>query len=299
MCTSNEPKLTIITPSYNRAYTLPDVYQSLAAQTDQRFVWMVADDGSTDDTRALVQTWMDEGSLKIEYFYKENGGKASALNRAIDRLETEYAVCLDSDDTFYADAVEKALRALEPVASDPRCCGILAIKSNPDGTNMGGNRIPESVKTLTAADFFLTIAPHSEVACFYKTAILQKYRFPEFPGEKFVSPAWMQYRVTQDYYFVPSWEKYCKCAYLPDGLTRNKKRVILKNPRGYTSVKRFSFDLSPTLKQRVKHGIMYNYGCILSGDRNWLKNVRHKLLALVLRPAAYAVYLLRRARIKT
>lgn len=289
--------LTVITPTYNRAHTLPKCYESLCKQFCQDFVWMIIDDGSTDDTEKIVSGWIEKNDIPIIYKKKENGGKASALNIGIDLLKTKYAVCLDSDDFFYEEAVSVALQELQQIDNDKKCCGILALRNNPDGSVMGRVEIPQDMETITAADVFLKLNLNTELICFYKTDFLCKYRFPEFPGEKFVSPAWMQYRITQDYYFKPVYGKYINCEYLKDGLTRNKKKVILKNPRGYTSVKRFSFDLSPFLIQRIKHGIMYDYGCILSRDKKWLSNVNHKILALLLMPMAFVVYI-RRKNIK-
>lgn len=70
-----EPILTVFTPTYNRAYSLPALYNSLIRQTDKRFVWMVVDDGSTDNTRNLIEKWQGERLLNIEYVYQSNQGK--------------------------------------------------------------------------------------------------------------------------------------------------------------------------------------------------------------------------------
>ncbi|MBQ8201314.1 MAG: glycosyltransferase family 2 protein [Clostridia bacterium] len=281
--------LTVATPSYNRAHTLPEVYASLCAQTDKRFLWMIIDDGSTDRTEELVNGWVKEGKLQIAYHKKPNGGKASALNVGIGLLETRYAVCLDSDDTFYPRAVEIALEQLDSIRDDDAYCGLLALRNNPDGRVMGGRPIPEGTEKVTAVDIFLRWNLKTELICFYKTALLKQYRFPEFPGEKFVSPAWMQYEITRDRAYKPSWDQLCCCEYIADGLTKNKRKVIMRNPRGYTCIKRFSFDLAPNLKQLIKNGIMYDCGCLLGKDKDWLKNAKHKGWAIVLMPAAWLV----------
>ena len=154
---------------------------------------------------------------------------------------------------------------------------------------MGRKEIPREFSTVTAADIFLKLQLRTELICFYKTEILKEYRFPEFNGEKFVSPAWMQYAITQEHYYRTSWDKLCCCEYIGDGLTRNKKKVIVKNPLGYTCVKLWSFNLAPTLKMRIKHGIMYDCGCILGKDKNWVKNAKHKCWAVLLYPAGWFV----------
>ena len=285
----DETLLTVATPTYNRAHTLPACYQSLCGQTDKRFKWLIIDDGSTDGTAELVNSWIEEKKISIEYKWKENGGKASALNVGIGMLDTPYAVCLDSDDTFFENAIEKAIALLKDTDVEKSCCGILALRNSPDGTVMGRKEIPREFSTVTAADIFLKLQLRTELICFYKTEILKEYRFPEFNGEKFVSPAWMQYAITQEHYYRTSWDKLCCCEYIGDGLTRNKKKVIVKNPLGYTCVKLWSFNLAPTLKMRIKHGIMYDCGCILGKDKNWVKNAKHKCWAVLLYPAGWFV----------
>ena len=81
--------LTIATPTYNRAHTLPKCYESLCNQTDKRFIWLVIDDGSSDNTSEIVSQWIEEGKINIYYQKKANGGKASALNVGIDLLEIQ------------------------------------------------------------------------------------------------------------------------------------------------------------------------------------------------------------------
>ena len=64
--------LTIFTPAYNRAYTLHKCYESLKKQTNKDFEWLIIDDGSTDNTRELVQSWIEENIIPIKYHYQKN-----------------------------------------------------------------------------------------------------------------------------------------------------------------------------------------------------------------------------------
>lgn len=103
-------KITVFTPTYNRADLLTRCYQSMCNQTSKDFLWMVIDDGSTDHTRDLVQEWMATNQeIEIEYYYKENGGLHTAYNEAIAHLQTPLSVCIDSDDWMPDDAIEKFL----------------------------------------------------------------------------------------------------------------------------------------------------------------------------------------------
>lgn len=73
-------RLTIFTPTYNRAYILNKLYESLCVQTCQDFEWLIVDDGSTDNTKELVDEWIGEGRIAIRYVYQQNGGKQRAYN---------------------------------------------------------------------------------------------------------------------------------------------------------------------------------------------------------------------------
>lgn len=91
-------KITVFTPTYNRAYTLSKCYKSLKQQTCKDFVWLIIDDGSTDNTQELVEEWITENEIEIQYHYQKNQGMHGAHNTAYELIETELNVCIDSDD---------------------------------------------------------------------------------------------------------------------------------------------------------------------------------------------------------
>ena len=62
-----EIDITVFTPTYNRASTLPNVFESLLGQTFKRFEWIVVDDGSSDNTDALVKGFVDKADFNIIY----------------------------------------------------------------------------------------------------------------------------------------------------------------------------------------------------------------------------------------
>ena len=74
-------KITLFTPTYNRAHTLDRLYRSVQRQTFRDFEWLIIDDGSTDDTEELVAGWIGEGNdFPIRYCKQPNGGKCRAFN---------------------------------------------------------------------------------------------------------------------------------------------------------------------------------------------------------------------------
>ncbi len=99
--------VTIFTPTYNRAHTLPDLYESLYKQTDLNFEWLVIDDGSGDKTVELVHAWMSNGRFPIRYYYQENSGKHIAYNWALALAQGQLFWPIDSDDLAVPISIER------------------------------------------------------------------------------------------------------------------------------------------------------------------------------------------------
>lgn len=112
--------ISVITCTYNRASTLSKVYESLCEQTYRHFEWIVADDGSSDNTREIVQNWIDEGAITIRYFYQENNGKHIATNEAMKIARGTYVMNMDSDDYMRRDAMETFIHAWHSIPPEKR-----------------------------------------------------------------------------------------------------------------------------------------------------------------------------------
>lgn len=103
-----KPLITIFTPAYNRAYSLHLCYESMLRQENKNFKWLIVDDGSTDNTKELVEEWIQkDNGFEIQYVYKKNGGMHTAHNTAYELIDTELNVCIDSDDYLADGAIEK------------------------------------------------------------------------------------------------------------------------------------------------------------------------------------------------
>ncbi len=100
--------VTVIVPTFNRARYLPACIESLLAQTNQAERIIVVDDGSTDETPAILAGYGD----RIESIRQENGGKSSALNRALPLADSAFVWIFDDDDVACPDAIGHHLKAL-------------------------------------------------------------------------------------------------------------------------------------------------------------------------------------------
>ena len=99
--------ITIFTPTYNRAHTLPRLYNSLKNQSNKNFIWLIVDDGSNDETKTLVQGFVNEKIIEIRYIPQSNKGKHIAINNGLKNTHTEYFCVIDSDDYLAENAIQE------------------------------------------------------------------------------------------------------------------------------------------------------------------------------------------------
>ena len=121
--TDNNIILTVFTPTYNRAHTLTRTYESMYRQNCKDFIWLIVDDGSTDNTAELVKSWMKkDNGFEIRYVYKENGGMHTAHNTAYENIDTEINTCIDSVDMFAEGAAKSAPATNPKTKKSPAAC---------------------------------------------------------------------------------------------------------------------------------------------------------------------------------
>jgi len=107
------PKVSIIIPTYNCARFLPESINSALAQSYQDFEIILVDDGSTDNTRAIVSGFIEKYSGKIVYVYQENAGLACARNAGLKTARGEYVALLDADDRWLPNRLMETVAALD------------------------------------------------------------------------------------------------------------------------------------------------------------------------------------------
>lgn len=104
------PEVSVIVPTYNRADLIRDSIDSVLNQTFQDFEIVVIDDGSTDNTKNIVEEYSDS---RIKYFYQKNAGLNAARNSGIRESCGKYIAYIDSDDIWEPTKLEKQVRVLE------------------------------------------------------------------------------------------------------------------------------------------------------------------------------------------
>jgi glycosyltransferase involved in cell wall biosynthesis len=194
------PRFTVFTATYQRAYTLHRVRDSLDAQTFRDFEWLVVDDGSDDGTDALVRGWADESWFPIRYIHQPNAGKHVAWNRGVAEAQGELFLSLDSDDRCLPHALERFDHhwSAIPAADRPRFQGVTALCADPDG-NVIGTPFPSDPLDATPLDLRYRHAVTGEKWGFQRVDVLREHPFPEPEGQRFVPESLMWDRIGRTY----------------------------------------------------------------------------------------------------
>lgn len=243
--------LTVFTPTYNRAHTLPRLYQSLCAQTSDDFEWLVIDDGSTDETKDLVAQWIKENVIPVSYIYKENGGLYTGYNVAYLTIKTELNVCIDSDDAMPADAVEKIVRIWKEKGADIYA-GITGLDCDMDTKEPIGGRFPEGVTEYFFPELYAKNIHRGDSKQVMRTDLMREVAPQQgFPGEKNFNPVYMLLQVTDKYPVLLTNECFCFVEYQNnDSMSRHIWRQYLDSPRSFAKMRR--------LEMRLKHTTFRN-----------------------------------------
>ena len=252
------PFLSIITPTYNRANLLPACYASLCCQTDFDFEWIIIDDGSTDDTEAVVQSFKTD-KFPVIYRKKANGGKHTALNAAHDLIHGKYVLLLDSDDTLTPDAVA-SVKTEWGKWGDNEAVGIVTFLK---GSNTADpNCIVHDWQTPVDIIRYHRTCIHSNDCCeVIRTELFKKYPFPVFEGERFLAEGALWGRVSRDCKCVYINHVIYLCEYLDGGLTKSGRSMRIRNPQGGMFHANVYLVKKNFLKKRIKNGLLYTcYG---------------------------------------
>lgn len=229
----NNPYFSICIPSYNRAYTLSRCLDSLVNQTYQNFEVLFIDDGSTDNTKSIVDEYIDK--LSIQYFMKENGGKHTALNVGIKKASnTELFMILDSDDWLKKDALEYFHDSWEEIknSKQEKYCGIMARCADQDEKIIGKLFNPNQ-DIIDYVTFHFDGVDYGDCNECIKTQIIKQYEFPEPENTKFIPEYYVFDQIGIKYSLRCTNRVTQNKEYSSDGITQNVVEYYKKNWIGY------------------------------------------------------------------
>lgn len=275
-----EKLLTILTPTHNRGKYLGDIFKVLQQQTNQNFEWMIVDDGSTDNTKEIVESFIESNKLRIRYFYKENGGKHTAVNYGLKYISTKLTVILDSDDTFTNDAVEVIEKTYNENKNEENICGFTFLRQRKNG-ELFGKAFPREGRYNFSKWRLSKISTDERCDVFY-SEIMKQYPFSEYEGEKYIGESTMMIKMSYKYDMIGKNIVIGISDYLEGGLTDSNIHSL------WGSIEYCNLCMMPGIywRRRLKSALLYDtYGFLKNiGPRKLINDSNAPLLTTIFYP---------------
>ena len=279
-------KISVITPTYNRAKTLGRLYESIKKNINfgGKIQWLIMDDGSKDNTEQVVNGFIDENLFDIVYEKQKNQGKMKAINAIISRADGDFIIECDSDD-FFTNNAFKAI--LEKCVLNDNIYAYAFLKYDQNECNIG-NLFPNEGAETSMFDLYFKDEEKGEKALVFNAKIRKQFMYELEENEKFVTEARMYHKMDKNYYIKGFNIPIMICEYQKDGYTKNIKEIFKKNPQGFYKYFEKIFEMpfvEITFIKRlyiIKHYILFS---ILAKKSHPIKNVKgryNKFLTILL-----------------
>ncbi|OWK74507.1 hypothetical protein CBW16_03615 [Flavobacteriaceae bacterium JJC] len=291
-------KLTVFTPTYNRAHLLPVLYASLCRQTNKDFLWLIIDDGSKDDTETFVRAWQVENKIPIEYYKKENGGIHTAYNIGIEKCDTELFICIDSDDFPPDNAVELILDVWKKKGSKD-VAGIIGQDFVIDGESVGGE-LP-NVEKVSILDLETKYGYRGDIKMVHRTELLKEVApMRIFKNEKNFNPIYLFLKIDQKFPMLVLNENLCFVDYQPDGMANNILKQYLNSPNSFAELRLMNMSMPGAPFSFVfRHAVHYISSAILARKTDWLSKSPHKVPVILAIPFGVLLTIYLKIKVKS
>ncbi len=282
-------KLSILTATYNRAVFLPKLYKSIKENLKHNITpeWIIVDDGSIDDTKSIVQSFIDENKVIIKYLYQKNSGKMVAINEAVKMATGDLIVDCDSDDCFVNNSFEIIEKNAEKILNNEKFYGLVFLKREENG-EISGKEFASKEQITTMFDLYFKEDIGGEKIIVYNSKIRKMFSHQLENNENFITEARMYHKMDEKYKLIAINEVIEQGSYIEDGYTKNINKTFKSNPYGYYMY--FKELLEKNMKgvkfskrlYAIKHYILFSY---LTGNKfnsNVIKDVLNKFLYIIL-----------------
>ena len=225
--------ITVFTPSYNRKNELKCLYESLLEQDNCDFEWLIVDDGSSDGTDKFINILKKQKKIKINYIYKENGGKQSAYNIGLSNAKGNIFLCIDSDDILSKNSLKLIAKDFDYIMAKKDVAGMMYVQGFiNDNSKVIGSTFPQKNMLDTYFNIYHKHGVMGDKLIVLKTEVAREYYFPIIENEKFVPEALIFNRISLKYKFKCSNKIMAYKEYLADGYSNNYFNLVKKNPKG-------------------------------------------------------------------
>ena len=265
--------LSILTATYNRAKYLNRLYNSIMVNQICGCIeaeWIIIDDGSTDNTKDVVERFIKGKKVSIKYLHQRNSGKMAAINMGIQFATGDLIVDCDSDDYFTDNAFEIIGNNYSKMLKNENIYAICFLKQDLNG-NISGERFKENYMQTTMFDLYFKNDVGGEKILVFNSKIRKKYKHELEDGEKFVTE-------DEKYSIICINEVIEIGKYIDDGYNKNIFKTYKNSPKGYNMYFReiMQKDLkNVNLKKKtyiLKNYIYFKLSCFEKNIKRTIKN---------------------------
>lgn len=195
------PRISVLTPTYNRAEKLERLYHAVNKSTYRDFEWIIMNDGSKDHTEEVIKKIQEESDFPVIYRYQENSGKHVAMNRMYEIAQGEYCFTIDDDDELLPETLAKGVAVIDRISVEDREKYWCIVGRCIDGKTgeFIGIPYPDNINELTGGKQKKALKVNGECCSFKKTSIMKKFKFPEVKGCSYFPEGNLWNRLDEEY----------------------------------------------------------------------------------------------------
>ena len=252
----NKPLISVFTPTYNRAALLSRLYNSLGVQTYKNFEWIIVDDGSYDNTKEVVETFIRKGNINIQFVCQQNAGKHRAINNGVQLAKGELFFIVDSDDLLPHTALEVVVDHYKSIEDNNLFAGVSGIDGYFDGQNIGTG-LPSEIIDCNSIDIRYKYHVKGDLKEVFRTSVIKEFPFPEIDGERFCPEALVWNRIALKYKLRYFNSVIYQVEYLDGGLTsaiiKNRMNSPIASMMCYAEMNQLDIPVKDKLKAAINY----------------------------------------------
>lgn len=197
---AERPFFTVLTATHDRAHTLHRPYESLCHQTDRDFEWLIVDDGSDDDTEALVRRWQADGRLSIRFIKRPRTGFTFTRNYGYRQATGTLVLDLDSDDACLPHSLQRFREVWGSIPESERkdFSGVTCLTQDQHG-RLIGTGLPADVLDSDYLEIKYRYQVRGERWQCRVPEILRRYPLPEIQGQNFFQEGTQKSHIARHY----------------------------------------------------------------------------------------------------
>lgn len=285
-------KFTIFTASYNRAHTLPKLFNSLEQQKFKDFEWLIVDDGSTDHTRELLTQLEQSADFPIHCLTQKHQGKMRAHNAALPHINGLFFLNVDSDDYLYPNTLERLWELWDGIPPDKKqhMAGLACLSADP-ANKIIGNDFGVPFIDSSFDNMYQQGRMHGDRLELWLSDLIRQFPYPCIPNEYFVPDGLIFHQISRKYLVRFINEPLQIVVYQPDGITRNSIHYRSNNPKGMMYYYQDMLQHLTSRKEKLRCSVnLYRYYMHDKNQKNTHLNDLIKQPSLMLKSAGYLLY---------